>query len=242
MSVASRKRCRASTGGLILESPCTALELRSGSSRAGPARKSAAGTTAACRRRPCRGEVPSATSGRTSPPAGGCHTPPSPDNSPSTRAPPVFTNVRAALNRRMYCLGQEVRGPCRRAGRHRDLSRLRSGALRLSGARRLRTWDRSSGVHWRDRDGRSEDEAVHPSSRAMPACPGPGGEPPGRHLSGLRQPVQPSGLRRVRVRGCCESQLGHDRDHAMQTGHSVIRSLPLSMYSFTWCYACRRYL
>jgi hypothetical protein len=42
--------------------------------------------------------------------------------------------------------------------------------------------------------------------------------------------------------GCCESQLGHDRDHAMQTGHAVIRSLPLSEHSFTWCYACHRYV
>jgi monovalent cation/hydrogen antiporter len=42
--------------------------------------------------------------------------------------------------------------------------------------------------------------------------------------------------------GCCESQLGHDRDHAMDTGHAVIRSLPLSKHSFTWCYACHRYV
>ena len=42
--------------------------------------------------------------------------------------------------------------------------------------------------------------------------------------------------------GCCESQLGHDRDHAMDTGHAVIRSLPLSKHSFKWCYACHRYV
>ncbi|MGH2571980.1 MAG: UBP-type zinc finger domain-containing protein [Actinomycetota bacterium] len=42
--------------------------------------------------------------------------------------------------------------------------------------------------------------------------------------------------------GCCESQLGHDREHAMETGHPVIRSLPLSKDSFTWCYRCRRYV
>lgn len=42
--------------------------------------------------------------------------------------------------------------------------------------------------------------------------------------------------------GCCESQLGHDRDHAHESGHPVIRSLPLSDHSFTWCYACRRYV
>lgn len=42
--------------------------------------------------------------------------------------------------------------------------------------------------------------------------------------------------------GCCESQLGHDRSHARQTGHPVIKSIPLSDRSFTWCYACRRYV
>jgi CPA1 family monovalent cation:H+ antiporter len=42
--------------------------------------------------------------------------------------------------------------------------------------------------------------------------------------------------------GCCESQLGHDRDHALATGHSVIKSLPLRDASFTWCYTCRRYV
>jgi uncharacterized UBP type Zn finger protein len=42
--------------------------------------------------------------------------------------------------------------------------------------------------------------------------------------------------------GCCESQFGHDRDHAIKTGHAVIRSLPVSRHSFTWCYACHRYV
>lgn len=42
--------------------------------------------------------------------------------------------------------------------------------------------------------------------------------------------------------GCCESQLGHDREHARATGHPVIKSLPLREGSFTWCYACRRYV
>jgi uncharacterized UBP type Zn finger protein len=42
--------------------------------------------------------------------------------------------------------------------------------------------------------------------------------------------------------GCCESQLAHDREHAMETGHPVIRSLPLSKHSFTWCYQCHRYV
>lgn len=42
--------------------------------------------------------------------------------------------------------------------------------------------------------------------------------------------------------GCCESQLGHNRQHALSTGHPVIRSLPLSPSSFTWCYECRHYV
>ncbi len=42
--------------------------------------------------------------------------------------------------------------------------------------------------------------------------------------------------------GCCESQLGHDRDHARETNHPVIRSMPVGPRSFTWCYACRRYV
>lgn len=42
--------------------------------------------------------------------------------------------------------------------------------------------------------------------------------------------------------GCCESQLGHDREHVAETGHPVIKSLPLTRSSFTWCYECRRYV
>jgi uncharacterized UBP type Zn finger protein len=42
--------------------------------------------------------------------------------------------------------------------------------------------------------------------------------------------------------GCCESQRAHDRSHALATGHHVIKSLPLSPGSFTWCYACARYV
>jgi len=42
--------------------------------------------------------------------------------------------------------------------------------------------------------------------------------------------------------GCCESQLGHDREHALGQGHPVIRSLPLTDRSFTWCYSCGRYV
>lgn len=42
--------------------------------------------------------------------------------------------------------------------------------------------------------------------------------------------------------GCCESQWGHNTAHYRETGHSVIRSLPLGRGSFTWCYECRSYL
>lgn len=42
--------------------------------------------------------------------------------------------------------------------------------------------------------------------------------------------------------GCCESQLAHDTEHFESSGHPVIRSLPLSGSSFTWCYACKSYV
>jgi uncharacterized UBP type Zn finger protein len=42
--------------------------------------------------------------------------------------------------------------------------------------------------------------------------------------------------------GCCESQLAHNTQHAEASGHQVIMSMPLSERSFTWCYACGRYL
>jgi uncharacterized UBP type Zn finger protein len=42
--------------------------------------------------------------------------------------------------------------------------------------------------------------------------------------------------------GCCESQLGHNRAHALAAEHPVLRSLPLGPGSFTWCYRCRRYV
>jgi CPA1 family monovalent cation:H+ antiporter len=42
--------------------------------------------------------------------------------------------------------------------------------------------------------------------------------------------------------GCCESQRAHDTQHWRETGHPVIRSLPLTERSFTWCYACNDYL
>jgi CPA1 family monovalent cation:H+ antiporter len=42
--------------------------------------------------------------------------------------------------------------------------------------------------------------------------------------------------------GCCESTNGHGSAHARESGHPIIRSLPLSPSSFTWCYECNAYL
>lgn len=42
--------------------------------------------------------------------------------------------------------------------------------------------------------------------------------------------------------GCCESAAAHDTAHFEETGHPIIRQLPLSDASFTWCYECRDYL
>jgi uncharacterized UBP type Zn finger protein len=42
--------------------------------------------------------------------------------------------------------------------------------------------------------------------------------------------------------GCCESQQGHGTAHWRETGHPIIRSLPLAPSSFTWCYECNDYL
>ncbi len=42
--------------------------------------------------------------------------------------------------------------------------------------------------------------------------------------------------------GCCESQLAHNTAHFKASGHPIIKSLPLSAESFTWCYECGRYL
>ena len=42
--------------------------------------------------------------------------------------------------------------------------------------------------------------------------------------------------------GCCESQAGHARDHALERHHPVIKSLPLEPGHFTWCYECDRYV
>ena len=39
--------------------------------------------------------------------------------------------------------------------------------------------------------------------------------------------------------GCCESQAGHARAHALNEGHPVIEQLP---NGFTWCYAERQYV
>jgi uncharacterized UBP type Zn finger protein len=42
--------------------------------------------------------------------------------------------------------------------------------------------------------------------------------------------------------GCCESQSAHNREHALGARHPVIRSLPLTERSFTWCYDCGDYV
>lgn len=42
--------------------------------------------------------------------------------------------------------------------------------------------------------------------------------------------------------GCCESSGAHALRHVKETGHPMIRSLPLSEFAFTWCYACDDYL
>jgi uncharacterized UBP type Zn finger protein len=42
--------------------------------------------------------------------------------------------------------------------------------------------------------------------------------------------------------GCCESQQGDNTAHYRETGHAVIKSLPLGAGSFTWCYEHRRYV
>ena len=42
--------------------------------------------------------------------------------------------------------------------------------------------------------------------------------------------------------GCCESQQGHNTQHAKSSGHPVIKSLPIGQGHFTWCYQCRKYL
>jgi uncharacterized UBP type Zn finger protein len=41
--------------------------------------------------------------------------------------------------------------------------------------------------------------------------------------------------------GCCESQAGHARAHALGDGHPVIFQMPAPK-GFAWCYVERRYL
>jgi uncharacterized UBP type Zn finger protein len=41
--------------------------------------------------------------------------------------------------------------------------------------------------------------------------------------------------------GCCESQRGDARRHALETGHPVIHSMPAGS-GFTWCYTHRQYV
>ena len=41
--------------------------------------------------------------------------------------------------------------------------------------------------------------------------------------------------------GCCESQAGHARAHALDANHPVIYSMPAPR-GFAWCYVERRYV
>lgn len=41
--------------------------------------------------------------------------------------------------------------------------------------------------------------------------------------------------------GCCESQAGHAREHALAEGHPVIVSMPVGR-GFTWCYVEKAYV
>ncbi len=42
--------------------------------------------------------------------------------------------------------------------------------------------------------------------------------------------------------GCCESANRHALAHSRSSGHPLIRELPVSDRSFTWCYECNAYL
>ena len=42
--------------------------------------------------------------------------------------------------------------------------------------------------------------------------------------------------------GCCESANGHALAHSKSSKHLLIRQLPISDNSFTWCYGCNAYL
>ena len=41
--------------------------------------------------------------------------------------------------------------------------------------------------------------------------------------------------------GCCESLGAHNTAHFRDSGHAVIRSVPVDQ-GFTWCYECEAYL
>lgn len=41
--------------------------------------------------------------------------------------------------------------------------------------------------------------------------------------------------------GCCESQAGHARSHALSVDHPVIYQMPADS-GFIWCYADRKYV
>jgi len=42
--------------------------------------------------------------------------------------------------------------------------------------------------------------------------------------------------------GCWESLASHDTEHWQKTGHAIIRKMPLTDESFTWCYEHKEYL
>ncbi|MBI4482444.1 MAG: UBP-type zinc finger domain-containing protein [Acidobacteria bacterium] len=42
--------------------------------------------------------------------------------------------------------------------------------------------------------------------------------------------------------GCCDSTRGHATAHYRDSGHPIIRELPISPGSFTWCYECGAYV
>ncbi len=42
--------------------------------------------------------------------------------------------------------------------------------------------------------------------------------------------------------GCCESQAGHARDHALGEKHPVIEQLTSAGPGFAWCYTENRYV
>lgn len=42
--------------------------------------------------------------------------------------------------------------------------------------------------------------------------------------------------------GCCESQQGHNTQHAEAAGHPVIREVAAGRVGFLWCYECQAYV